>query len=115
MMWCGENGSVHSGLTCAERPAAKSSASGEKRRSREAGIFRIIGEVGCYIVCSGFAVSSKHFSGAVAVDRVSFSARPGSALLAVAAVCARLRTRSADAALVFEEVPSWKLTTLELP
>jgi hypothetical protein len=37
------------------------------------------------------------------------------AILIVVAVCARWRTRSADAALVFEEVPSWKLTTLELP
>ncbi|HMJ62748.1 MAG TPA: hypothetical protein VK493_13340, partial [Bryobacteraceae bacterium] len=37
------------------------------------------------------------------------------AILAVLAVCARLRTKSEDAALVFEEVPSWKLVTLKLP
>jgi hypothetical protein len=37
------------------------------------------------------------------------------AILSVVAVCARLRTKSDDAALAFEEVPSWKLVTLELP
>jgi hypothetical protein len=37
------------------------------------------------------------------------------AVLAVLAVCARLRTKSEDTALAFEEIPSWKLVTLELP
>jgi hypothetical protein len=37
------------------------------------------------------------------------------AILVIVAVCARLRTKSEDAALAFEEVPSWKLVTLELP
>jgi hypothetical protein len=37
------------------------------------------------------------------------------AVLAVVAACARLRTKSDDAALAFEEIPSWKLVTLELP
>ena len=36
------------------------------------------------------------------------------AILAVLAVCARLRPKSEDTALAFEEVPSWKLVTLDL-
>ncbi len=37
------------------------------------------------------------------------------AILGMVAVCARLRTKFQDAALAFEEIPSWKLVTLELP
>jgi hypothetical protein len=36
-------------------------------------------------------------------------------ILALVALCARWRTNSEAAALTFEEIPSWKLVTLELP